>query len=255
MSMTKLTTKFGEANLDYKKFRPGYPRELFDTILSSIKKPYKNAIDIGAGTGISTAILAECFSNVTAIEPDKGMINVGTFSDSVTIINDCAENVKLPFGEFDLVTSGNAFYWMDAARVLPLISGWLTRQGVLAAYRYNLPMTNNERINQFISDELKTKWDTFRHERLKDTEYTYRNIHNSSYFKNVRIHKIDNFVELSIDEFVGFFASTSYVSSFLRTLPSPQSYLEGLSKELRKNIDHEMINVDFGLELILADKK
>lgn len=56
MNTVKLTTMFGESNLNYKKFRPGYPKELFDVILSNIERPYHKAIDIGAGTGISTYV-------------------------------------------------------------------------------------------------------------------------------------------------------------------------------------------------------
>ena len=255
MNNVKLTTKFGEANLNYKKFRPGYPKELFDVILSNVESPYHKAIDIGAGTGISTEILAEYFNNVIAIEPDEKMISVGLFPDGVTLINDCAENVQLPKGEFDLVTVGNAFYWMDAVQVLPLISEWLTDKGILAAYRYNLPMTDNNNINKIILNELEEKWDVFRHDRLKDTEYTYRNIRSSPYFNNVRISKIENIVQLSISSLIGFFASTSYVSSFIKTLSNPQDYLDEISQKIYEVSNNEMINVDFGLELVLAYKK
>lgn len=255
MDTVKLTTKFGETNLNYKKFRPGYPKELFDVILSSIKKPYDKAIDIGAGTGISTAILAEYFSNVTAIEPDEKMISVGLFSDKVTIIEDCAENVELPAGEFNLVSAGNSFYWMDAEQILPLINEWLSDKGVLSAYRYNLPMTNNNNINKIILNELEEKWDMFRHDRLRDTEYTYRNIYNSPYFNNVRISKVENIVQLSINSLIGFFASTSYVSAFMKTLSNPQDYLDEMSEKFHKSAGNEILNVDFSLELVLADKK
>lgn len=118
MDKKKLETKFGETNIKYKKFRPTYPKVLFEVILNKINKPYLYALDIGAGTGISTEFLSNVFEKVDVIEPDEKMTSVGHFGTNVHVINDCTENVEFDENTFDLITAGNSFYWMEAEVVL-----------------------------------------------------------------------------------------------------------------------------------------
>lgn len=143
MSETKLKTSFGEANIEYARFRPTYPECLLSAILENIKKPHKNVLDIGAGTGIFTRMLSEVFESVTAVEPDEKMIECGSFGRNVNLVNKRTEDTALEKNVFDLVTAANSFYWMEAEVVLDQIHNWLRKDGVLAAFRYNLPLTDN----------------------------------------------------------------------------------------------------------------
>lgn len=254
MRKTELKTKFGTVNQKYKQYRPTYPNILFDTILKNLKPPYQKAIDIGAGTGISTNYLSKTFNSVVAIEPDKKMTDIGSFDDIVVILNDCAENIELENGTFDLVTAGNSFYWMEAELILNKMYEWLNDNGIIAIYRYNMPLTDNQEINKFIHTESNNNWDKFRHERLKDTEYTFRNIANSPLFSNVDLININNTVPLKPEELVGFFASTSYVSAYLRSLDNPDRYLNEFLNNIKIFSKSSVINVNFSLELVLAHK-
>lgn len=255
MAEIGLKTSFGEANEKYAKFRPTYPKELISVILENVKKPYKNALDIGAGTGISTKLLSEVFENVTALEPDKRMLASGSFNDNVNAINECAENAELEENAFDLITAANSFYWMEADVILGKMHDWLQKDGVIAAYRYNLPLTNDSKINQIIIYESEYHWDKFRHERLKDTEYTYRNIKNSPLFCNVQLVCINNVIALEPDELVGFFASTSYGNAYLKSIYNPKGYLAELTDKIKEISNGTKINTDFSIELVLAKKK
>jgi len=252
MDKAILETKFGEANKEYKKYRPTYPDTLFETIMESVSVPYKKVLDIGAGTGISTRILAEIFEEVIAIEPDERMISAGNFGDNVNVINECTENARIN-ETFNLITAGNAFYWMEAELVLPQIHGWLKENGIFAAYRYNLPLTDNEEVNKVICRESEMNWDHYRHERLRDTGYTYRNINVSSLFQNVKLINIDNVVPLVTEALVGFFASTSYGSAYIRSNDDPH-YLSRLLEKINEVNCSTIINVDFSLELVVARK-
>lgn len=255
MDRIKLETQFGEANKEYKKFRPTYPEQLFKIIFENVQMPYKKAVDIGAGTGISTRILSETFENVIAIEPDEKMISMGSFGENTHVINDCAENVEIDSNTVDLITAGNAFYWMEADTILKKMYVWLKKEGIIAAYRYNLPLTDNSLINQEICIQSELNWDYFRHDRLRDTEYTYRNIKKSLFFCDVKVERIENIVALKPEDLVGFFASTSYGSAYLRSLDNPDVYLVDFLNQIKKLNGSSTINVDFSLELVMAKKK
>jgi hypothetical protein len=49
---------FGAAAAAYERFRPGYPAELFDTVMRYARQPIRTALEIGAGTGKATAVLS-----------------------------------------------------------------------------------------------------------------------------------------------------------------------------------------------------
>lgn len=255
MNTISVKTKFGEANKAYKQYRPTYPERIIEIILNTVAEPYKKAVDIGAGTGISTKLLSSNFENVIAIEPDKKMLDNGTFEDNVITINDCVENVRLKKCSIDLVTAGNSFYWMQADITLERIHEWLKENGVLAAYRYNLPKTNDLVINKIISEQSDSVWDRFRDDRLRDTGYTYRTIKNSMLFRNITITNVTNIVKLSPEEIVGFFSSTSYLSAYLASINDSEGYLTWLLNKIKRNCLSEKIDVDFSVELILAKKK
>lgn len=253
--MSALKTEFGKGGSVYAQFRPAYPKSLFETVLKRVKPPYQTALDLGAGTGISSAILSKIFHSVTAVEADEKMLRAGSFADNVCVINALAEEVHFAENTFDLITAGNAFYWMDAERILPKMYKWLKAGGIIAAYRYNMPLTDNADVNAILNAESNSRWDAFRHERLKDTDYTYRNISNSPRFCNVQLKQIENIEKLTVEELVGFFASTSYGGAYLRSIENPNDYLMRLTEAVKKANSSNVLSVDFSLELVTAEKK
>ena len=44
---------FGTVAEAYERFRPAYPAELFDTVITYAGQPVRTALEIGAGTGNS----------------------------------------------------------------------------------------------------------------------------------------------------------------------------------------------------------
>lgn len=245
-------TEFGKSKEKYRKYRPTYPDTLFTEIMNNIKSNFKKAIDLGAGTGLSTVILSQKFEKVYAVEPDKNMVaEFEKVGNNVEIFTCSAEDFDISENDIDLITAGNAFYWMKGETFINKIYKWLRNGGILATYRYNMPTTVPD-IDKIILEEDQ-KWDEFRHERLRDTEYSIRTIRNSNLFSDIQIKKIENIIYLEVEELIGFFSSTSYVSAYLRTLDDPDYYIKNLTDSI-KNISSGSIPVDFSLELIIARK-
>ena len=65
---------FGARAEAYERFRPGYPAELFDRVIAYAGRPVRSALEIGAGTGKATRVLAARGVAVTATEPDGAML-------------------------------------------------------------------------------------------------------------------------------------------------------------------------------------
>lgn len=104
----------------YSKYRPNYPKELFDYLYSAKGFTDKSVIaDIGAGTGIFSKSMLMRGSKVFCVEPNADMRNVAEkyltdFSNSKCIfVNAPAESTSLPDLSIDFITVAQAFHWFD----------------------------------------------------------------------------------------------------------------------------------------------
>jgi ubiquinone/menaquinone biosynthesis C-methylase UbiE len=100
----------------YDRVRPGYPRVVADWI---VPDSACRAADVGAGTGIFTALLAERGLDVTAVDPSEDMLAV--LSDrlpDVPAVRGTAEHSHLPADSMDLLTLAQAWHWCDQPAAL-----------------------------------------------------------------------------------------------------------------------------------------
>ena len=74
LSVSSRALSFGEMAEAYERFRPGYPVELFDLVMTYAGQPVRAALEIGAGTGKATRLFAQRGVAVTATEPDGAML-------------------------------------------------------------------------------------------------------------------------------------------------------------------------------------
>jgi SAM-dependent methyltransferase len=118
MTENNSTTRFSNRVNDYVKYRPHYPK----TIVEFLEDDYelsadKLIADIGAGTGISTALFLDAGYKVIAIEPNQEMRAksfelLGNYP-GFKAMNGTAENTGLETGSIDFMIAGQAFHWFD----------------------------------------------------------------------------------------------------------------------------------------------
>jgi ubiquinone/menaquinone biosynthesis C-methylase UbiE len=114
----KTTDKFtGKADI-YAKYRPSYPNEYIDYLLSANQlKEGQIVADIGSGTGIFSRQLLERGLTVMGVEPNDEMRTMAEQSLKLyprfTSIKATAENTTLEDNSVDLVTVAQAFHWFD----------------------------------------------------------------------------------------------------------------------------------------------
>ena len=131
------TGRFTDRAGDYVAGRPSYPPEVIDALFEGLGDPSDVlAADLGAGTGISSRLLAERGAQVLAVEPNRAMREAAEPHPRVEWIDARAEATGLHEATVDLVTAFQAFHWFDHRQALDEIVRILRPAG-RAAVIYN----------------------------------------------------------------------------------------------------------------------
>ena len=159
----------------YAKYRPLYPRELYEFVLSHVSER-KAALDCGTGNGQAAGVLAEHFREVHATDISEKQIQNAIRKDNL-IYHVCkTETLPFPDNHFDLITSATAVHWFQFDQFFAEVKRVGKNNSIFACWAYKVFRTNNEIINRLIDnfycETIHSYWDTER--RHVDEEY--RNI-------------------------------------------------------------------------------
>lgn len=114
------TSRFSDRVADYIKYRPGYPADVFDTLVAECGlTPQSVVADFGSGTGILSAEFLARGNVVYGVEPNEAMRLAAELrhgaDERFRSVDGTAENTTLPSACVDLITAGQAFHWFDIA--------------------------------------------------------------------------------------------------------------------------------------------
>ncbi|MGL5812030.1 MAG: class I SAM-dependent methyltransferase [Aeromonas sp.] len=151
------TQRFSARVEAYVKYRPGYPAAMLDFLAAELAMgPDARVADIGAGTGILTALLAPRVGEIFAVEPNPDMRGAAerllVEAGNIHWLGGSAEATGIPAGCLELVTVAQAFHWFDrrafkaecrrllkpGGRVALIWNDRLTDTGFLQAYEAGL---------------------------------------------------------------------------------------------------------------------
>lgn len=124
-------TRFSERAEYYAKYRPSYPSEAIKTIVAGLGEQLV-AADMGAGTGISSRLLAAQGVRVLAIEPNADMRAQAQPHPGVEFLSSSAQKTNLPDSAVDLVTCFQSFHWFNPEPTLQEFRRILKPRGRLA---------------------------------------------------------------------------------------------------------------------------
>ena len=121
---------------DYERGRPGWPPEVVD--IAGI--PHEaTVLDLGAGTGKLTRLLAATFDRVVAIEPSSAMRAIlAETSPEAELVEGTAQAMPLGDESVDALFAAEAFHWFDDEQALNELVRVLRPAGFLVLM-WNLP--------------------------------------------------------------------------------------------------------------------
>lgn len=142
--MSDSTRRFSSRVEAYIRFRPGYPRAMFEVLRAECDlRPDAVVADVGSGTGILSEVLLREGYRVFGVEPNREMREAAerllAGYPRFVSVNGTAEATTLAPHSVEFVTAGQAFHWFarrltreEFARILKpggwVMLAWNTRR-------------------------------------------------------------------------------------------------------------------------------
>jgi SAM-dependent methyltransferase len=121
----------------YARYRPDYPRELFD-YLATLTPRHEVALDCATGSGQAAVGLAKHFERVIATDGSVAQLRNAQAHPHVAYLANLAEQPALQDASVDLSAAAQAAHWFDHDRFHPQMRRVLREDGVLALWTYGL---------------------------------------------------------------------------------------------------------------------
>jgi SAM-dependent methyltransferase len=217
----------------YVAARPSYPLTAIDAILAGLGEPQALTVaDIGAGTGISSRLIAQRGPRVLAVEPNATMRASADPDARVEWIDGTAEATTLASGSVDAAVAFQAWHWVDHAAGVAELQRIVRPGGALAAVynerdesdpftlaygdivrRFAQDRTEERRVEALEAfaaiDAAQTTRVTFRNAKQLDREGVHLRATSSSFLPQTG--EGATAMHAAIDELLERFAAETYV--------------------------------------------
>lgn len=103
---------FSKQAVDYSKFRPQYPEEMIEYILSFVNNK-SSALDVATGNGQVAHKLSAHFEKVSATDISQKQLDNAIQADNIIYSKESAEKTSFQNHQFDLIVVAQAVHWFD----------------------------------------------------------------------------------------------------------------------------------------------
>lgn len=158
---------FGKTVSDYSRHRHGFPDELFEMLASfGITLEHSRAVDLGTGTGTLGRGMARRGAVVTGVDPSSALTEEAKRLDlewgvETHYLNNTAESTGLESGGYDIVSSGQSWWWFDAQLALAEARRILRPGGalVICSFDWVSEPGNVVELTERLIEKYSPKWD------------------------------------------------------------------------------------------------
>ncbi|WNI27475.1 class I SAM-dependent methyltransferase [Streptomyces sp. ITFR-6] len=222
--MSRRALSFGTMAQAYERFRPGYPVELFDVVMAYAGQPVSTALEIGAGTGKATRVLARRGVPVLATDPDTAMLAElrKHVPPGVRTARAAFEELR-PDERFGLVYAAAALHWTKPAGRWSRMAGLLEPGGVFTSFGRPVGLADpavEEAVRAarapFLEDDGVPSPDGTPPEH--DMQWPGTELQRSEWFDGVQQTVIESRLTMSAGDFLGYLST---VSAYI-VLPRPR---------------------------------
>ena len=203
MSASEQAKSFDRAAAEYERGRPGWPPEVLELLPLAVDS---TVLDIGAGTGKLTRVLAARYAHVIALEPlDEMRAILEQRVPEAEALAGVAEAIPLGDASVDGVFTGQAFHWFANEVALAEIARVLKSGGVLARM-WNEAIEPSPLPSEYRArlDEL---FDAMTPPSVDD------HVFDGAPFGEIHKGEVEHEQRSSRDEVLAFSASTSWVAN------------------------------------------
>lgn len=245
------TGRFSDRADDYARFRPSYPGAAVDAVLArragaeSVEQ--LTVVDVGAGTGISSRLLADRVARVIAVEPNAAMRAAAVEHPRVEWVAGTAEDTGLPSSCADVVACFQAFHWARQEEAMAEFSRVLRSRGRVAIVwntrdKTSALMTEYRDAIRAVGGEHPAEAREFRSEVIAS----------SGYFSPAQLLEFSNVQELDEEGLIGRVMSASYAPK----LGEPAAALRRSLREIhaRHRDANGMVALRYVTQVYLADR-
>lgn len=170
--LCQMKDNFSQQSSLYAQYRPDYPPEIFDYIISFIKNK-NTAWDCGTGNGQSAVALSKHFKKVIATDISAKQLQNAEQAENIFYSVQPAEQTNIEKNSVDLITVAQAAHWFDFDKFYTEVKKVATSNAFIAVWCYSLLRINKEVddiIDQYHFTTLKKYWDAER--KYVDDGYT-----------------------------------------------------------------------------------
>ena len=213
--MSGRALSFGVRAEAYERYRLGYPVKLFDLVMTYADQPVLTALEIGAGTGKATRLLAEHGIMVTATEPDGAMLAelLKHVPENVKVVQAAFEDLR-PAESYGLVYAAAALHWTNPEGRWSRMAALIEPGGVFASFGGPAQLADPAvaeavraaRAPFLDSDEVPSPDGT---PPEHDMQWPGTELQRSEWFADVRQFVIGRRLRMSAREYVGHLSTVS----------------------------------------------
>jgi ubiquinone/menaquinone biosynthesis C-methylase UbiE len=237
---------FSKQSVEYAKYRPVYPQQLYDFILSNVDNK-QTAWDCGTGNGQAAKELANIFDKVYATDISHKQIENAIREDNIFYSVQPAEQTNFADNSFDLITVAQALHWFQFDDFYREVKRVAKPDALFAAWTYSLLRISKE-IDPLIEthhfNTLGKYWDAER----KYVDQEYRNIPFPFTKIDTPVFSIE--YEWTTEELKGYLNTWSGLQKFIAV--NQYNPVDGLIIHIKSLWKQEKMKIHFPLHLLMG---
>lgn len=210
--MTTFKDHFSTQSVDYAKYRPTYPQELFDFISSKVENK-DTCWDVGTGNGQAAVELAKFFKKVIATDPSEAQINSAVAKDNIEYLVCPAEKSPLPDNSIDLITVAQAYHWFNHDAFYKEVKRVAKDNALIALWGYGLSTVNTEVDKVFMKYYEGILGEYWPKERVH-VEKAYATL--PFPYKNAEYHEFKLVKEWNLQDYINYLSTWSAFQKYVK---------------------------------------
>ena len=197
----------------YARYRPTYPKELYDHILSFVKEK-NTAWDCATGNGQAAVVLADHFKKIIATDISAAQIDKAIKKDNIEYSVCSAESTPFEENTFDLVTVAQAYHWIKWKEFKKEVSRVCKPGAIIAIWTYYRNTTGDKKIDDavysFYENVTKPYWDEARkyvEEKYSSVEFDY---------DLLPVKDFETILNWQREDLIGYISSWSAIQKYIK---------------------------------------